>query len=114
MRVQGAVLGAVLSMLAMQVACGETATQDTLYPSCNDAPSDGLATEATSGGQCPAHPTTLIGTLTVGSPCTEAGDCKPYCCQCSNGQGALVAQCAHGSCLDGSDTCCLYAEQCGN
>ena len=103
--------GAVAVLVA---ACASTVQQDAMYPACNGAPSAGLATESTSSGQCPSHATSLVGTGTLGAPCTQATDCAPTCCQCGNGQGSAVAQCANGSCLDGADTCCLYARQCAN
>jgi hypothetical protein len=103
------------TLAALLAACTATAPQqDALYPSCNDAPTEGLASEATSRGQCPTHPTTLVGRGTVGSACSQASDCAPTCCTCSSGQAALVAQCAHGSCLDATDTCCLFTSQCSN
>jgi hypothetical protein len=103
--------GAVAVLVA---ACASTTAQDAMYPACNGEPSAGLATESTSSGLCPAHPTSLVGTGTLGASCTQASDCAPICCQCGNGQGAAVAQCANGGCLGGADTCCLYARQCAN
>jgi hypothetical protein len=102
------------ALAVVLAACGTTTTQDALYPACNDSPTEGLVSESTSGGKCPTHPTMLVGQGTVGSPCTQAADCAPICCECSDGQAAAVSQCAHGSCLDGTDTCCLYSLQCAN
>jgi hypothetical protein len=56
----------------------------------------------------------LVGQEPVGTACSSAADCKPYCCPCTSGKQALAAQCSNGSCLDGNDTCCLYASQCSN
>jgi hypothetical protein len=95
-------------------ACGSTTQNDELYPACNGISPAGLASESTSKGTCPSSPTTLTGKATVGAVCGSAADCKPYCCSCTNGTSALVAQCSNGSCLDGNDTCCLFSQQCGN
>lgn len=96
------------------LACDTNTQDDALYPACNGNSPNGLATESTSAGACPTHPAILTGTATVGSPCSDSSDCKPYCCTCSSGASALVAQCENGSCLDGNDTCCLYAQACSN
>jgi hypothetical protein len=95
-------------------ACSSSAQDDTLYPACNGISPAGLASESTSKGACPTSPTMLTGKATVGTACSTAADCLPYCCSCTNGTGALVAQCSNGSCLDGNDTCCLFTHQCAN
>jgi hypothetical protein len=107
------VLSTGLAVLVI-AACDTNAQDDSQYPACNGISPAGLASESTSKGACPTHPTMLTGKLTVGSPCGSAADCLPYCCACSSGPSALVAQCSNGSCLDGNDTCCLYSQQCGN
>jgi|ERR1700722_6267184 hypothetical protein len=95
-------------------ACGATPANDSDYPACNGISPAGLASEQTSAGACPAHPTMLTGKGVVGAVCGSAADCLPQCCGCTNGTKALVAQCSNGSCLDGSDTCCLFQQQCAN
>jgi len=103
----------ILAGAASLAACGTSAQTDPLAPACGGNPPVGLASES-SGGQCPAHAASLTGTLAAGSPCSQATDCAPACCQCTNGQHALAAQCANGTCLDQGNTCCLYSRQCGH
>jgi hypothetical protein len=110
--VRTALAASLVGLVAL--ACNTSTQDDALYPACNGQSPAGLASESTSAGACPAHPTMLTGTATVGSQCGSAADCLPYCCKCSSGVNALVAQCSNGSCLDGNDTCCLYAQQCAN
>jgi hypothetical protein len=95
-------------------ACSSTTQEDELYPACNGISPAGLASEATPKGTCPTNPQMLTGKATVGAVCGSAADCLPYCCSCTNGTSALVAQCSNGSCLDGNDTCCLFTQQCSN
>jgi hypothetical protein len=108
-------ISSILAGTLVLLACNSTTTQDdTVYPACNGVSPEGLATEATSAGACPAHPKTLVGTATVGSPCGQSTDCQPYCCQCPNGGSSDAAECSNGNCLDGDTTCCLFAAQCSN
>ena len=106
--------GFVVLLVLLAAACGSSAQNDTIYPACNGISPDGLASESTNAGACPTHPTMLTGKGMVGAVCGSAADCLPYCCGCTNGTSALVAQCSGGSCLDGSDTCCLFTQQCAN
>jgi hypothetical protein len=101
-------------VVLVAAACGTSAQDDAIYPACNGISPAGLASEATPAGACPTHPTMLTGKGIVGSVCGSAADCLAYCCACTNGSSALVAQCSNGSCLDGSDTCCLFTQQCAN
>lgn len=101
-------------VVLVAAACGTSAQNDVDYPACNGISPTGLASESTAAGACPTHPTMLTGKGTVGAVCGSAADCQPYCCGCTNGTSALVAQCSNGSCLDGNDTCCLFTQQCAN
>jgi hypothetical protein len=95
------------------VACGGSPTEDPVAPACSGVSPANLATEQTPAGQCPSHPTILIGTGVEGDACSEPTDCAPVCCSCpGEGTGALVAECNNGNCLDGATECCLYAQQC--
>ncbi len=111
---RGALSVAAAAGLAL-AACNASTSDDPYYPACNGDSNEGLTTESSSTGQCPAHPVILVGTAAVGAACGSAADCAPTCCACPGGASALTAQCLNGSCLDGEDTCCLYAQyDCSN
>jgi hypothetical protein len=80
---------------------------------CDGRSPEGLETESTSGGQCPAAPVVLTGKGGPGAQCASAADCAPACCSCAGGsKSALAAMCDDGNCLDANDTCCLYSLGC--
>lgn len=107
-------LFAAITVAAVAAACSSSdAENDPVGPVCSGESPNGLAMEQTAAGQCPTSPKTLTGTATVGQACSDATDCAPVCCQCAAGGSAAVAQCENGNCLDGSTTCCLYSQQCG-
>jgi hypothetical protein len=102
----------LLAVLVLVVACGGSAS-DEVAPACNGISPANLAYEQTAAGQCPTTPKLLTGTGTVGTGCSDATDCAPFCCQCpGTSMGADVAECSNGNCLDGSTACCLYQQQC--
>jgi hypothetical protein len=106
--------GGWLFVGVLVAACGTNSTDDTAAPACNGVSPAELVAEQTPEGQCPTHPTVLIGTGTEGSACSASSDCAPACCACPGAStGADVAECANGNCLDGETACCLYAQQCG-
>ncbi len=100
-------------LAAILVACSSSDANDDVAPACSGVSSEGLATEQTQAGQCPASPTTLTGTVQAYSACSQSTDCAPFKCTCpGTSDCALVAQCSGGNCLDGATTCCLYSQQC--
>lgn len=104
---------AVVGALAL-AACNDAASSDVNAPACNGVSPSTLTSEQTPSGQCPQNPTTLTGTGTEGTACSDPTDCAPVCCQCpGTSQGAAVAECNGGNCLDGATVCCLYGLQCG-
>ena len=109
-----AVALALAALAVVLVACSSSdAADDDVGPACNGVSATGVAIEQTQAGKCPMPPATLTGTATFGQPCSDSTDCAPFCCTCpGSGAQASVAQCSHGNCLDGSTTCCLFAEQC--
>jgi hypothetical protein len=103
-----------LTATAMLVAaCGASSQNDAAAPACNGVSPANLAYEQTTAGQCPATPTILTGTGTVGTSCSDPTDCAPVCCTCPGSHASAdVAECSNGNCLDGATACCLYALQC--
>ena len=66
------------------------------------------ATEADNGA-CPMAPQTLTGTESPGASCTEAAQCAPTCCTCSNGspQQFAAAVCENEACAALDSICSL-------
>jgi hypothetical protein len=103
-----------LAAALVVAACGEGEQTDEVAPACNGVSPANLIAEQTTAGECPQNPSTLTGKGTAGQQCSDSTDCAPFCCSCpGTNQGADVAECSNGNCLDGSTTCCLYALQCG-
>jgi hypothetical protein len=110
---RGCVFVCLLAGGFLLAACGSTPDSDAIAPACNGVSPANLTYEQTQAGECPTTPTLLTGKATVGTPCSEATDCAPVCCQCpGTTTGADVAECSNGNCLDGATACCLYALQC--
>src|SRR5579863_1168813 len=107
--------GICVALATIVAACGASnASTDSIAPACNGFALVGLAVEQTQAGQCPTSPMNLTGTVSTNAACSQSTDCAPFKCTCpGTGDCAYVAQCANGNCLDGSDTCCLYSQQCG-
>jgi hypothetical protein len=60
-----------------------------------------------SNSSCPQHPAVLTGTRPAGAGCSQAIDCQPTCCTCSNNDGGqfLAAACDSASCASGTAAC---------
>lgn len=71
---------------------------------CGGSDSSSSSSDSSQGeqqnGACPASPSVLTGTKSVGEACSSYSDCAPSCCACAgSAKKYAAARCQNGKCV---------------